>query len=167
MKLSDKIKFEVFIAFIHSRITGKASDPDGMNEKTIKSEHITTEIEEAFNLLKNKLNKISNVDIVNHKIAHSPSKLISDMYYNNYMKLFKRMDDLIKKDDEIIESIIGLNMLYWYLENKNLIEDIDKGELNSILELFKNHSEENRGLVSKMIRVSYAINGEYFKKAKK
>lgn len=165
MRLSEKIKFETYIAFIHSRLIGLGGDKNGPSEAVVEDKELVKKINSKCKYLAGQLSEISTIEKINYKIENSQSDLISKMYYDNYSILHDLLESRIKRGGEIIEGVLGLSMLMSLLENKKII-DIKLEELQEVMDIFKNHSEGNRALVSKMIRLSFYISSEYSKKTR-
>lgn len=161
MRLSEKIKFECFCAFIHSRLTSAGTYAEGseiFNEKDIVNKLDSI----GSNVIK-QIESISTIKLINHKIQNAQSGLIANMYHKNYSKLLDVMDKHIKKEDECIMPLIGIGMLMAYFENEkneNRIKNITLKELMELYNCFDKYMEQKE-LKIKMMKTATQITEEY------
>lgn len=162
MRLSDTIKYQCFIAFVHSRLIGLGSEDE--EGHPVHSDPVKTKTLDDYNKeLAATVGEICTIKKVNSKIDNRQSVIIANQYHDRYVELLKELDRNIPKDAEIIQSLLGVVLLDTYIKNVKEIPTIDSKKLAEVITTFKNESTVNRGLVGKMIRVAVVITAKYFK----
>ena len=166
MRLADKIRFECFCAFVHSRLTSVGTVEDfGV---PILSNDDSEVVESKGEKLIKELSSVATIDSVNKKIESGQSVMIANMYHDNYMKLFKLMDKKIKPNDEFLSALLGISMMMSYYENdkhEKLLQDkISVDELNSIFSAYEKTTKADKVLVFKMMDIGSYITENYIKK---
>lgn len=165
MNLAMNIKHECFCAFVHSRLVGVGAE-DQEGTPVLKDEKSKSLVDTIGKNIKDIVENIGSIKKVNEKIENKKGAfIISRQYHYNYCKIMKIMSKKLAVGDDIIHPLLGISMLYCYLDFKDKkINGISKNDLEIIINEFKDKSEENRGLVSKMLRIGTVMTVEYFKK---
>jgi len=161
MKLADKIKFECFCAFIHSRLTNAGTYDEGV--EVFNEEVIIKKIDSIGRNIISEIQKVGTIKSINNKIEKSQSGLIANMYHKNYTKLLDVLDKNIKKNEECVMPLIGLGMLMAYFEkdkNENLLPNISLKELNEVYSFFDSYLLDTK-LKIKMMKTATTITEKY------
>ncbi|WP_373073865.1 hypothetical protein [Sulfurimonas sp.] len=166
MRLADKIRFECFCAFVHSRLTSVGTAEDfGV---PILNDDDSQVVEGKGERLIKELSSVATMTTINKKIESGQSVMIANMYHNNYSRLLNLMDKKIKKDDEFLSALLGISMMMSYYENdkhEKLLQDkISVDELNSIFSAYEKTSKADKVLVFKMMNIGSYITENYIKK---
>jgi hypothetical protein len=132
-------KARVLLMFAHSRLSLKMSGNVAGNIENVG-------IQNQLIDMKTGLEKDNfTIDYLN---AMPPSQLASQLTFY-YEKLLNEFSKHIKKDDEIIEDIIGLNIMVHLVENRHVVKS-DENLANIINSFSKLTKKEDRALVMKM-----------------
>jgi hypothetical protein len=167
MTLSEKIKFECFIAFIHSRLIGLGVDKETNYTPVLTEENEIDNIAKLGNVIINQLGQISTLARINEIIANQKSGIIGKMYQSNYEKLLKPAEDKVKKGDDVINSTIGIEMLNHYISYvKKYDTTITIEQVKEILDIYKTKCEDYRRVVFKMTNVANYITHNYWNETK-
>ncbi len=166
MRLSDKIKFECFCAFVHSRLTSVGTVKD-FGVPILPKDESKFVVNKGDKLIQ-ELSNVATMSTINKKIGSGQSGMIANMYHNHYSRLLNFMDKKIKKDDEFLSALLGISMMMSYYENdkhEKLLQDkISVDELNEIFSAYERTSKSDKILVFKMMDIGSYITENYIKK---
>lgn len=168
MKLSDKIKFECFVAFIHSRFVGIGVFDEEQTESILDNDNDMSFLNEKGNPIIKYLAEIGTLEKINKKILDNKSALIANMYHNNYSKLLKLLENKVKDGDDVIMSVIGVGMLVAYMENGNYEKNIDiqMQDLIDIYNFYEQKSTKHLKMVRDMMKIAAYVVDNYWKETK-
>ena len=162
--IANRIKFECFSAFIHSRLTSVGTDDSAIvlsNIEMTKAVSITNELALYFG-------KIATIEQVNNQIKNNKSVLISNQYYDNYTQLLNILDTHLKEGDEMIGDLIAVSMIMSFIdiEKHSKKIKIDSEKLNEVFDIFEK-SITNKKLILKMMRIGTEVTESFWNINKK
>lgn len=132
-----QIQSECLIAFIHSRLIGLGKPSDLPVKKAFDEKNCSEKARYIGIYYENKLSKIATFQKIQNKISPK-NYALSKIYYSSYKKLEHIFDKYAPTGTEVIEGLIGLNLLSLYAElwdYHNL--NIDFERLTSAMTLYE------------------------------
>ena len=170
-----EIQTECLVAFAHSRIIGlMARDCEKDNLSSVFCDiHVEKKAKAKAKEIEEYIQDLATRDIINHKIANSPSKYIATCYHNYYMKLTNLFNKIISNKESVIEVLIGIHLLILatekgYIGNENGEDDIEY--YKGLLVFFKEEiylSELTKQTVERMKEATKKIFELYWVKDRK
>lgn len=163
MNIKKQIQSECIIAFIHSRLKGLGKDSDIDIKPVFNSEKLSEKAIYAGAYYRNKLEKISSFEKVQNILSTSKNFKLADIYYKSYEKLGILLDKYAPTGSEVIEGLIGLNMLVMYLEYFNHHKlNIDFERINHHIALYANEANDDK-IYKDMAKLAGNIFDDYIK----
>lgn len=159
-----RIKIECLIAFIHSRITGKMYDENSDVTTVFSNRYSEKNAISKGKEIEKAIEDIATIDSINLKIKKAPI-LLANMYHHNYSKLIKKCDKLIKKDEGLIEGLIGLHLLLLATEN-GMLNYGDEETINyykDSIALYENDNYTSDESVKETVKKMRVVSEELFK----
>lgn len=163
---ADKIKSECLIAFIHSRLIGLGNNGDVAIAPAFQDDKCGEKAVYVGRYFQNKLEKISTFQKIQNKLSGKQNFAISELYYKSYKLLEKTFDKYVPFGSEVIEGLIGLNLLALYLEfwNEHKLKD-DFERLTDAISLYEKNANNDK-LSTNMQKIASNIFKDYAKYAK-
>jgi hypothetical protein len=163
MGKAEEIKSSCLIAFIHSRIIGLGKSEDQEFVSVFKDDKLSEKAIYAGKYYQNKLEKIATFQKIQNILSKSRNRQLCEMYYKGYKSLEKIFDKHAPVGTDIVEGLIGLNLLSLYAEKWNYHKlSIDFERLTSYMVLYESEST-NKAIFKKMAKLAENIYEDYIK----
>ena len=163
MKIKEKIESECLIAFIHSRLIGLGKNKDTDVAPAFDTEKQSEKAVYIGKYYTSKLEKISSFEKVQKTLSTARNFIVADIYYKSYKKLENIFDKYAPTGSEVIEGLIGLNLLALYIESYNKHDlNIDILRIGKSIQFYEEQLSDEE-IYKRMTKLAENIFEDYMK----